>query len=379
MVIALLAILKAGAAYLPLDPDYPPERLAFMLADADGADPRHPERAARPPARSTTPASSTSTPTAPASTGSPPRPCPAASTPPPPPTSSTPRAPPDNPKASPSRMRTSPITCEWMADDYPSTDSDIVLGRTAISFDAAQWEIWLPLVSGAALCIAPTETARDPAKLAALIAQRGITVAQFVPSLLRAGDGGCAAECVTEDQAAVLRRRSPAGEPRAKRRSRRSARRWSISTVRPKPPSRSRPGRSPIATICRTIAAIGADRPADLEHAGLRAGRRLAAGAGRVLRASCTWRARAGAGLSRTCGADGGAVRGRSVRTGGRPDVPHRRPGALARRRRARLPRPRRRAGEAARLPHRAGRDRGGAAAACGGGAGRRDRAARRR
>ena len=34
MVIALLAILKAGAAYLPLDPDYPRERLAFMLADA---------------------------------------------------------------------------------------------------------------------------------------------------------------------------------------------------------------------------------------------------------------------------------------------------------------------------------------------------------
>ena len=28
MVIALLAILKAGAAYLPLDPDYPEERLA---------------------------------------------------------------------------------------------------------------------------------------------------------------------------------------------------------------------------------------------------------------------------------------------------------------------------------------------------------------
>ena len=34
MVIALLAILKAGAAYLPLDPDYPAERLAFMLQDA---------------------------------------------------------------------------------------------------------------------------------------------------------------------------------------------------------------------------------------------------------------------------------------------------------------------------------------------------------
>ncbi|MFL6805013.1 MAG: non-ribosomal peptide synthetase, partial [Xanthobacteraceae bacterium] len=34
MVVGTLGILKAGGAYLPLDPDYPPERLAFMLADA---------------------------------------------------------------------------------------------------------------------------------------------------------------------------------------------------------------------------------------------------------------------------------------------------------------------------------------------------------
>src|SRR5207248_2868057 len=34
LLVALLGIFKAGGAYLPLDPEYPPERLAFMLADA---------------------------------------------------------------------------------------------------------------------------------------------------------------------------------------------------------------------------------------------------------------------------------------------------------------------------------------------------------
>ncbi|POA77403.1 hypothetical protein C1882_28645, partial [Pseudomonas sp. FW305-E2] len=34
MVVGLLAILKAGAAYVPLDPDYPAERLAYMFEDS---------------------------------------------------------------------------------------------------------------------------------------------------------------------------------------------------------------------------------------------------------------------------------------------------------------------------------------------------------
>ncbi|MFO1417364.1 MAG: AMP-binding protein [Methylotetracoccus sp.] len=33
-VIGILAVLRAGGAYLPLDPDYPDERLAYMLGDA---------------------------------------------------------------------------------------------------------------------------------------------------------------------------------------------------------------------------------------------------------------------------------------------------------------------------------------------------------
>ena len=34
MIVAVLAVLKAGAAYLPLDPDYPAERITFMITDA---------------------------------------------------------------------------------------------------------------------------------------------------------------------------------------------------------------------------------------------------------------------------------------------------------------------------------------------------------
>ena len=34
-IVALLGILKAGGGYVPLDPEYPRERLAFMMQDAD--------------------------------------------------------------------------------------------------------------------------------------------------------------------------------------------------------------------------------------------------------------------------------------------------------------------------------------------------------
>ncbi|PFN61742.1 hypothetical protein COJ59_29730, partial [Bacillus cereus] len=34
MIISILGILKAGAAYLPIDPDYPEERIRYMLEDS---------------------------------------------------------------------------------------------------------------------------------------------------------------------------------------------------------------------------------------------------------------------------------------------------------------------------------------------------------
>src|SRR5262249_15576811 len=37
MVVSLVAILKAGAAYVPMDPEYPPDRIAYMLEDSNTA------------------------------------------------------------------------------------------------------------------------------------------------------------------------------------------------------------------------------------------------------------------------------------------------------------------------------------------------------
>ncbi|MGW9347759.1 non-ribosomal peptide synthetase [Nocardiopsis flavescens] len=74
---------------------------------------------------------------------------------------------------------------EWTQDRYRLTPADRVAQKTPIGFDVAVWEFFWPLAAGAAIVTVPPGGHRDPALLADLFADRGVTVCHFVPSLLR--------------------------------------------------------------------------------------------------------------------------------------------------------------------------------------------------
>ncbi|WP_405145010.1 non-ribosomal peptide synthase/polyketide synthase [Sphaerisporangium sp. NBC_01403] len=163
LVVALLAVQRAGAAYLPLDAGYPRERVELMLADArpvcvlrdglpDGPsgelpasyDPRHPAYVIY-----------TS-----GSTG--------------------------RPKGVVVPHEGIVNRLLWMRDEYGLTASDRVLQKTPSSFDVSVWEFFWPLITGAALVVAKPEGHKDPAYLAGLIQDERVTTVHFVPSMLRA-------------------------------------------------------------------------------------------------------------------------------------------------------------------------------------------------
>ena len=72
----------------------------------------------------------------------------------------------------------------WMQDRYRLDPSDRVLQKTPSSFDVSVWEFFWSLITGAVLVVAKPEGHRDPAYLAELIEDAGVTVAHFVPSML---------------------------------------------------------------------------------------------------------------------------------------------------------------------------------------------------
>ncbi|MFI6394346.1 amino acid adenylation domain-containing protein [Nonomuraea sp. NPDC050540] len=177
LVVALVAVLKTGAAYLPVDPEYPAHRVEFMLADA------RPVVTLRP--------SDVDLSAVTAAPGV--------------------RTDPRNPayviytSGSTGRPKGAVITHEaivnrllWMQDEYGLKPDDRVLQKTPSSFDVSVWEFFWPLITGATLVLADPGGHRDPAYLAALIRRERITTVHFVPSMLRAflAEPG-ARECVS--------------------------------------------------------------------------------------------------------------------------------------------------------------------------------------
>jgi amino acid adenylation domain-containing protein len=72
----------------------------------------------------------------------------------------------------------------WMAQEYGLDASDVYLQKTATTFDVSLWGFFLPLRTGGRLIVAAPGAQRDVEAVAADIARHGVTVTDFVPSML---------------------------------------------------------------------------------------------------------------------------------------------------------------------------------------------------
>ncbi|MFD0499312.1 amino acid adenylation domain-containing protein [Streptomyces rhizosphaericus] len=191
LVVSLLGILKSGAAYMPVDPDYPAERIRNMVDDArpvllvtdtaaggrlpahscpvlhigrqdaagtPGAGHRRPDAVAA-PARRPHPDHIAYTIFTSGSTG--------------------------RPKGVAVSHRAIVNRLLWMQDVYRIGADDRVLQKTPYGFDVSVWEFFWPLIAGACVVVARPDGHRDPAYLARLITGERITTVHFVPSMLR--------------------------------------------------------------------------------------------------------------------------------------------------------------------------------------------------
>ncbi|MET9519175.1 amino acid adenylation domain-containing protein [Streptomyces sp. NPDC002994] len=73
----------------------------------------------------------------------------------------------------------------WVVDAHGLGASDRVLQKTPVTFDAACWEIFAPLVSGGTVVLAPVGAERDTAAMLRALTEHRVTVLQVVPSVLR--------------------------------------------------------------------------------------------------------------------------------------------------------------------------------------------------
>ncbi|MEU5442924.1 amino acid adenylation domain-containing protein [Streptomyces griseofuscus] len=190
LVIALLAVLKAGAAYVPIDPEYPADRIAYILGDADpmcaitglGAEGVLPAGSAQvllddPATRKALDARASGDLTdaerlAPLHAGAPAYVIYTSG--------STGR-----PKGVVVEHRGIVNRLLWMQDRFGLAADDRVLQKTPSGFDVSVWEFFWPLLVGAGLVVARPGGHRDPAYVAEVIAEQRVTTVHFVPSMLQ--------------------------------------------------------------------------------------------------------------------------------------------------------------------------------------------------
>ncbi|MCX5388978.1 non-ribosomal peptide synthetase [Streptomyces sp. NBC_00094] len=246
LMVALLGVLKAGAAYLPVDLDYPADRVAFMLTDSGARLVVTTEEAAG------------RLPVVPGldrlvvgeeGRGGPASEAPARPAGPDHPADPDHPAGPDHPayliytSGSTGRPKGVAVThravvnrLAWMQHTYGLTADDRVLQKTPSSFDVSVWEFFWPLTEGATVVLAHPDGHRDPAYLAGLIHDRAVTTVHFVPSMLAAFVQVMETATDLPDWAASLRRVFCSGEALTGA----DARRWWDLTAR------TAPGRGPV-------------------------------------------------------------------------------------------------------------------------------------
>lgn len=196
LLVGLLAILKAGGAYVPLDPEYPTERLHFMCRDTEiqilltqqslrerfdaALAQRDTEHGGAPFKRICldTPHG----PWAEASTANPQVEVglshlisilyTSGST--------------GQPKGVLNLHRGVFNHLSHRHDAYPMRPEDRIIHKTSLNFDGSVWEVFWPLLAGAQLYLARPGGQRDSAYLCDFVEEHGITMIDFVPSMLQA-------------------------------------------------------------------------------------------------------------------------------------------------------------------------------------------------